>query len=79
MLDQVLEAIRENGQIWDAAGVPDRLFELLKAKQPVLPSADAVDEFYLSFSRRLRVRFDDVWKHLLSFGWKEPEQPANED
>lgn len=79
MLDQVLEAIRENGQIWDAAGVPDRLFELLKAKQPLRPSAGAVDEFYLSLSGRLRARFDDVWNHLLSLGWEEPEQPANED
>lgn len=79
MLDQVLEAIRENGQIWDATGVPGRLFELLKAKQPARPSAGAVDEFYLSLSERLRTRFDDVWKHLLSLGWEQPEQPANED
>ena len=79
MLDQVLEASRENGQIWDAAGVPDRLFELLKARQPVRPSAAAVDEFYLSLSERLRARFDDVWKYLLDLGWEEPEQPDKED
>ncbi len=78
MLDQVLEATRQNGQIWDAGGVPDRLFELLKATQPTCPSFGSADEFFLSLSRRLRSRFKDVWEHLGSLGWEEPDEPADE-
>lgn len=79
MLDEVLEATRENGQILDASGVPDRLFELLKAKQPICPSAGSVDEFYLSLSDRLRARYGEVWSHLRTLGWEEPAQSNGED
>ena len=77
MLDQVLEATQENGQIWNAGGVPDRLLELLKAKQPIRPSAGSVDEFYLSLSERQKNRFGDVWRHLSTLGWEEPARSTD--
>lgn len=80
-LSALFRAIEDNGQIWDAAGIPSRLATLLRAVAPRRPPDDAASELYRGVSRWNRDNYEDVWVHMEQAGWRRPavRQVENED
>jgi hypothetical protein len=72
--DQLLDAVIENGQNWDAAQTPALLFGLLKnSKTADYPTHDARDRFYRPLRRMRRTdRYEDVLDLLQADGWVFP-------
>lgn len=81
-LDQLLDAVIDNGQNWDAAETDTLLLSVLRnAAVADRPTHDARNRFY-QFIRRMRRtdKYEDVLTFLQSDGWvlPPPEQPADE-
>lgn len=74
-LSALLRVIEDNGQIWDAAGIPSRLATLLRAVAPRRPSDDAASELYRCVGRWNRDKYEDVWVHMEQAGWRRPAVP----
>ena len=79
--DQLLDAIIENGQNWDASDTPSLLFGLLGNALPGnLPTHDARSRFY----QRLHLthclsRYEDVLGLFQADGWAVPPPPQQDD
>ena len=69
-LDELLSTIQNNGQIWDAGGIPERLGRLLRANTSSRPSDAAITNFYLGIGRT--ENFEDVWEYMVGLGWATP-------
>ncbi len=78
-LDQLLDAVTDNGQNWDAGGTPGSLHAFLREAGTTRPSPAARDRLYqeLRRSRRLE-RFEDVLILLQADGWVFPPPPQEE-
>lgn len=78
-LDQLLDAVTDNGQNWDAGGTPGSLHAFLREAGTTRPSPAARDRLYqeLRRSRRLE-RFEDVLTLLQADGWVFPPPPQEE-
>lgn len=80
--DELLDAVIENGQNWDAADTPVLLLGLLRDSNPTdYPTADARDRFYRRLRRMDRTdRYEDVIDLLQTDGWALPAaEQENED
>lgn len=81
-IDQVLDAIIDNGQNWDAAETDTLLLSLLRNATPTdLPSHAARSRFYQLIHRMRRTdKYDEVITFLQADGWVilQPE-PEDED
>jgi hypothetical protein len=81
-LDQLLDAVIDNGQNWDAAETDTLLLGVLRnATLADRPTHDARNRFYQHIRRMRRTdKYEDVLTFLLSDGWvlPPPEQPADE-
>lgn len=73
-LGELLNAVVENGQNWDAAETPDFLLALLRGAAPTdYPSHQARNDFYQHLRQHGGInRFDDVVTLLQSDGWTLP-------
>jgi hypothetical protein len=72
--DQLLDAVIENGENWDAAGTPKLLLGVLRDFPPAGgPTHEARNRFYqhLRQMRRLR-QYEDVIAFLQADGWAVP-------
>lgn len=82
-LDQLLDAVIDNGQNWDAAETDTLLLALLRNATPAdRPSHDARNRFYQHIRRMRRTdKYEDVITFLQSDGWvlPPPEPPAEDD
>ncbi|UPT97742.1 hypothetical protein J4G48_0006505 [Bradyrhizobium barranii subsp. apii] len=82
-LDQLLDAVIDNGQNWDAAETDTLLLALLRNATPAdRPSHDARNRFYQHIVRMRRIdKYEDVLTFLQSDGWvpPPPEPPADDD
>jgi hypothetical protein len=82
-LDQILDAVIDNGQNWDAAETDTLLLSVLKNTWDAdKPSADARNRFYQHIQRMRRIeKYRDVIDFLRSDGWVPPlpePEPADE-
>lgn len=79
--DDLLDAIVENGQNWDAADTPSLLLGLLRdADAANLPTHDARNRFYQLLRRMGRAtRYEDVLALLQNDGWAFPPPEQEED
>lgn len=81
-LDQLLDAIIDNGQNWDAAETDTLLLAVLRnATVADRPTHDARNRFYQIVGRvRRTAKYQDVIAFLQSDGWVPPplEQPADD-
>lgn len=80
--DQLLDAIIENGQNWDAADTPSLLLGMLRDATPAgRPTHDARNRFYQHLRRMHRLdRYDDVLASLQADGWVvPPPRPDHEE
>lgn len=79
--DDLLNAVSENGQNWDAADTPSLLLGLLKnANAADFPTHDARNRFYQHLYRvRHTDRYEDVFVLLQSDGWALPQAPQDDD
>ena len=78
--DQLLDAVTENGQNWQAVGTPSLLLGLLRDAPPrERPTHDARNRFY----RHLRMRrvggYGDVLTLFQADGWGFPPPPPPDD
>jgi hypothetical protein len=73
-LDELFAAVRENGQIWDAARTPTQLTDLLRAISPRRPSSGAIGELYDRLPDYSLTNYGGVWKILEQRGWRRPVQ-----
>jgi hypothetical protein len=71
-LDELFEVVRDNGQIWDAAGTSTQLADLLRAIHPHRPSSAAIDRLYDRLPNHVLTNYDDAWKILEQRGWQRP-------
>lgn len=80
-LSALLNAVENNGQIWDAGGIPTRLATLLEATAPRRPSNEAASSLFRGVSRWNRDNYEDVWILMERLGWRRPalRQADNED
>lgn len=81
-IDQLLDAIVENGQNWDAAETDTLLLGVLRnAAIADQPTPDARNRFYQHVRRMRRTeKYDDVITHLQTDGWVlPPPEPADDD
>ncbi|WP_118137666.1 hypothetical protein [Oceanicella sp. SM1341] len=82
-LDELLDAVIDNGQNWDAAETDTLLLALLRNATPAdRPSHDARNRFYQHIRRTRRTdKYEDVIIFLQSDGWvlPPPEPPAEDD
>jgi hypothetical protein len=77
--DELLDAVTENGQNWDAADTPALLSALLRNSNDVnYPTADARNRFYWRNRRMQNVHYQAVFDFLQSDGWRfavrDPEE-----
>lgn len=81
-LDQLLEAVIDNGQNWDAAETDTLLLGVLRnATLAERPTHDARNRFYQHVRRMRRTdKYEDVLAFLQSDGWvlPPPEQPGDD-
>lgn len=81
-LDQLLDAINDNGQNWDAADTDTLLLAVLRNAAPDdRPRHDARNRFYQHIRRMRRTdKYEDVVAFLQSDGWAlpPPEPPADD-
>lgn len=81
-LDQLLDAVIDNGQNWDAAETDTLLLGVLRnATVADRPTHDARNRFYQHIRRMRRTdKYEDVLTFLQSDGWvlPPPEQPADD-
>lgn len=81
-LDQVLDAVIDNGQNWDAAETDTLLLAMLRNATPAdQPTLDARNRFYQHVYRMRRTdKYDDVLTFLQSDGWvlPSPEQAVDD-
>lgn len=81
-LDQLLDAVVDNGQNWDAAETDTLLLSVLRnAVATDQPSPDARNRFYQHVRRVRRAdKYDDVLTFFQSDGWAlPPPEPEHED
>jgi hypothetical protein len=72
-LGELLKAVAENGQNWNAAATPDLLLALLRGTASGdYPSHRARTDFYESLGHGGISRFDDVLTLLQQNGWTLP-------
>lgn len=78
--DNLLDAVIENGQNWDAADTPSLLLSMLRDATPAgRPTHDARNRFYRRLRRMHRLdRYEDVLTLLQADGWVVPP-PQQED
>lgn len=79
-LDQLLDAVIDNGQNWDAAETDTLLLGLLRNATPAdRPTPGARNRFYQHFRRMRRTEYGDVFPFLQSDGWvlPPPEEAAD--
>lgn len=75
-LDQLLDAVTENGQNWDAALTPTALLALLREGGAVRPSQDARSRLYEELRRTRRLdRYADLLTLFQDDGWVFPPPP----
>jgi len=79
--DQLLDAIIENGQNWDAGETDTLLLALLRnAPAADRPTPQARDRFYQHIRRMRRLdKYEDVIALLREDGWAEPAALQNEE
>lgn len=80
--DQLLDAVIENGQNWDAADTPSLLLGMLRDATPAgRPTHDARNRFYQRLRRMRRLdRYSDVLALFQADGWVvPPPQPDDEE
>lgn len=81
-IDQLLDAIIENGQNWDAAETDTLLLEILRnAEAAEQPTPDARNRFYQHVRRVRRTdKYDEVLTFFQADGWVlPPPEQAEED
>lgn len=78
-LGALFHVVENNGQIWDAAGIPPRLATLLEAVAPRRPSNEAVTNLYRGVSRWNRETYEEIWTHMERLGWRRPALPQAEN
>lgn len=72
-LDQLCDAVTDNGQNWDAALTPASLLAVLREAGTVRPSHDARNRLYEELRRTRRLdRFADVLALFQQDGWAAP-------
>jgi hypothetical protein len=71
-LDELFAAVRNNGQIWDAARTPTQLADLLRAVHPHRPSNAAIDQLYDRLREHWLNNYADTWNILEQRGWERP-------
>ncbi|SFX96782.1 hypothetical protein SAMN04244548_02360 [Paracoccus pantotrophus] len=79
--DQLLDAIRDNGQNWDAGETDSLLLAMLNDAAPAdWPTRDARDRFYQHVRRSRRLdKYEEVLALLQTDGWALPAPEAEED
>ncbi|PWB88535.1 hypothetical protein [Methylosinus sporium] len=81
-LDQLLDAVIDNGQNWDAAETDTLLLGVLRNAMPAdRPTHDARNRFYQHIRRMRRIdKYEDVLAFLQSDAWvlPFPDQPADD-
>lgn len=80
-LDQLLDAVIDNGQNWDAAETDTLLLGVLRNTTPAdRPTHDARNRFYQHIRRMRRTdKYEDVLTFLQSDGWVLPPPEQNAD
>lgn len=83
-LDQLLDAVIDNGQNWDATETDTLLLGVLRNASPAdRPTSEARDRFYLYIRRMRRTeKYGDVLTFFQSDGWQLPRplpEPAADD
>jgi hypothetical protein len=71
-LDELFAAVRDNGQIWDAARTPTQLADLLRATHPHRPSSETIDRLYDRLPNHSLSNYSDIWRILEQRGWQRP-------
>ncbi|WP_370156318.1 hypothetical protein [Ferrovibrio sp.] len=78
-MDDLLDVIGSNGQIYDASGTPELLLDWLRVSPFETPSYDAVTRLADALLRvGLYHRYSDIWSYMKEFGWNPPPEAAVE-
>lgn len=79
--DQLLDAVMENGQNWDAGDTDSLLLGLLRNAAPAeLPTHEARDRFYQDVRRMRRPdKYENVLAFLQADGWQVPPPQDDDD
>jgi hypothetical protein len=80
-LDELLDAIFENGQNWDAAETDGLLLSMLRSATAAdQPTSDARNRFYQHARRMRRLdKYEDVLTFLQADGWVPPPPEPDDD